>query len=243
MRLVFLGMIALALAPAVRADRYVIQIGDLPPTYVGDATEYCTALEPQSGMTPPTAKSLSALTVPATVARPGVTVTPESVGLASRVATEVPQRQPGEQLDTTELIEPPTTPPTAEFRDQLARIYSITAPDEIDAIWMWCEREPADLPFGSRVGNAVVRHILALDKPLAGDSTARPDLLKPNATRGTVRANNGVSIRGQPWGAGTGNNIPTGASLEIIPPADGPWYQVRSASGTGWVCGLWLDLQ
>lgn len=235
----------LVVAWPVGADRYVCQWGDLPPTYVPDANEMSISFDGAGGgLITPTAQTLSLM--PAVVPGPVITITvPADLNvLAARVVTATP---PANQTDLpttlTDLLAPSAGPPTPEFLASLQRIYSATAQPETDAIWDRYQREDASLAVDQRVGNAVVKYVVELNRPPNGDSTARPDLLKPNATRGTVRATNGVGVRAKPWGPSGGPALPPGASVEIIPPAEGPWYQIRTAGGTGWVAGLWLDMQ
>lgn len=141
--------------------------------------------------------------------------------------------------DTDTCVDPPTTPPSAAFLADLANNYSITDQANITALWKWYLKEPSNLDNGEKTGNSVIRQIMAVGGPLVPTSSARPDLLRPNATRGTVRSANGVVSRSTPWGK-SGASLGQGTSVTIIPPANGVWYNVE---GVGWVCGLWLDLR
>lgn len=234
--------VMVGVAGDAHADRYVIRVAGLTPVYCSDANEYLISLEPQTGMRPPTPAALATMTTPPVLPPPAVAVTPEATTLCSRALTEPTPRTQGMNAEAAEVIQPPSGPPDAAFLAQLNAVYTITVPEEIQQAWEWYLKEPAGLPIGSRVGNGVTRFIMAIDRPPTGDSAARPDLLKPEATSGTVRSANGVSIRSAPWQPGAGAALPQGAAVTVIPPADGPWYQIQSASGNGWVCGLWVDL-
>ena len=241
--LVCLAVLVLIMTGAARADRFAIHVGDLPAVYSGDANEYLVTLEPLTGMMPPTPAALAAVVVPPPAPPTNAQVPPEAVTLCSRAMTEPTPRTQGMPVEMADVMKPQTGPPDAAFLAQLNAIYTITVPAEIQQVYEWYLKEPAPLAIGSRVGNGVVRFIMAMDRPPTGDANASPAGLKPEATRGTVRSSNGVSIRTAPWQAGSGGAIASGAQVTIIPPADGPWYQVQSGSGNGWVCGLWLNLQ
>lgn len=239
---ILLVLVMSGIAGEARADRFLLQVGDMRPVYCGDANEYIGSLEPQSGMVPSTPGMLVTLPPPPAAPAPGVAVTPEAANQCNRAATEPTPRLQGMPAEMSEVIQPPSGPPDAAFLAQLNAVYSITVPAEIQQAYEWYLKEPAGLPIASRVGNGVVRFIMAVDRSPTGDTAARPDLLKPEATSGTVRSSNGVSIRGAPWQPGAGGAIAQGGAVTVIPPADGPWYQIQSAQGNGWVCGLWLDL-
>lgn len=224
-----------------RADRFLLQVGDMRPVYCGDSSEYILSLESQAGMLPPTPALFATVTPPAPAPAPGVAVAADAVLLCNRANTEPTPRLQGMRAEMAEIIQPQSGPPDAAFLAALNAVYSITVPDEIQQAYEWYLKEPAALPIGPRVGNGVTRFILAVDRPPTGDTAARPDLLKPEATSGTVRSSNGVSLRNGPWQPDAGA-ITQGTALTVIPPADGPWYQVQSPQGNGWVCGLWLDL-
>lgn len=221
------------------ADRFLVQVGDMRPVYCNDAAGTLVSFEPNTGMVPPTAATLAAIPVVTGQPVPGVAVDPLAVTQANRAATEPTPRLEGMHADMGQVIQGQSGPPDAAFLAELNRVYSITAPAEIQQAWEWYLKEPNTLPIGSRVGNGVVRMIMALDRPPTGDTQAAPANLRPEATGGTVRAGNGVSIRSNPWLPGTGNALNTGATVTLVPPANGPWYQLQ---GGGWVCGLWLDL-
>ena len=237
------GALVLALGPVLaspaRADRFLVQIGDLKPVYCGDARTTILQFEPNTGMVPATVTTLATVPPVTVQPAPGVAVTPEAVAAANSAANEPTARLQGMHCNMVDVTQPQSGPPDATFLAALNAVYSITAPAEIQQVYEWYLKEPAALALGSRVGNGVVRFIMAVDRAPTGDAASRPDLLKPQATTGRVRSANGVSARGTPWQAGNGGSFANGANLTIVPPADGPWYQVQ---GGGWVCGLWLDL-
>ena len=237
--LCFAGL--LAMSGIAHADRYVIQFGDLPNVYSGDSTEYLLSLEPQAGMLPPTPVTLATITVPAAAPNPGATVPPEGTTMASTALTEPTPRLQGQTCDMMDAAAPMGAPYTSDaaFMSALSAVYSITVPAEIQQVYNWYTKEPTGLTTAERVGNGVVKFIMASDKPPTGDANSRPDLLKPQSTGGTVRSANGVAVRAAPWGGPGGAALPSGAALQIVPPANGPWYQLRSG---GWVCGLWVNL-
>lgn len=221
------------------ADRFLVQVGDMRPVYCNDAAGGLASLEPNTGMVPPNATVIAGMTPMPGQPAPGVAVDPAAVTQANRALTEPTPRLEGMHANMSEVIQGQSGPPDAAFLAQLNSVYSITAPEEIQQAWEWYLKEPATLPISSRVGNGVVRMIMALDRAPTGDSQAQPSQLRPEATSGVVRATNGVSVRSNPWQPGTGNALGTGATVTLIPPANGPWYQIQ---GGGWVCGLWLDL-
>jgi len=225
------------------ADRYVVQASDLPALYSGDAAEYLLNIEPQSGMVPFTASLLGTFTVPAAPAAPGMAAAPGAATTCSTAATEATPRLQGEPCDMTDACGPMPASYTSDtgFTGVMSSIYTaISVPAEIQQIYNWYLKEPGALTVQERVGNGVVRFVMAIDRAPTGDTSSRPDLLKPQSTAGTVRSSNGVGVRGTPWGGPGGAAIANGTALNLVPPADGPWYQVR---GGGWVCGLWLNLQ
>ena len=240
-----LTRIALALAlgataPAF-ADRYVCRWGDLPEIYTPDSVEMAMHFDgARGGLRPPTTQL--PITLPALAAVPAVNVTvPIDPNAAmSRVVTAAAPTTATVVTRGADLAPPNPGPPSQAFIDALKKVYSASVQAEVDQVWGLFQREPAALPIDQRVGNAVVRFIVRLGKAPGADSTARPDLLKPNATRATVRSANGVGVRSAPWGAPGGAALGSGASIELVPPATGPWYQVKSG---GWVAGIWLDLQ
>jgi hypothetical protein len=240
-RRVLVLAITMTLAAGARAERYAVQLNDGPTIYVGDCNEALTNYEPATGMKAPTPQSLAALVVPAAPAPPAVPAGSSTLG--ARVETAGQDPTPGTEGDLTDVTDPVPMPPDAAFMEALNRVYTITDQNEINAVWAWFQKESPGLALDQRVGNSVVRFIMAVNKAPTGDTNAAPDKLKPEATRGVVRSSNGVGVRASPWGPSGGAAIPSGASLEIIPPAQGPWYKVRTGGGEGWVAGVWLDLQ
>jgi hypothetical protein len=136
-------------------------------------------------------------------------------------------------------------PPTADFRARMSSIYATTQEDLVLAVWTRyldqfapADRAQATGPLdNARVGNAIVKTVLARDEDLGG---ARRAGLNPAASEAQVRAGLGVSVRSRPWGPIAGETIPSGTVLRLDPPADGVWYRLQAG---GWVCGLWLDFR
>lgn len=238
------ALLALCLAQPLSAERYAVQFGFLPPIYTPDSTEMSLRFDGASaGFQAPTLANPVPLAIPSAAPVAAVVVPADPNPALSRVTTSAsaaPANMPGTLND---LTPGPIGAPTPEFIAALNRVYSSSVQEEVDAVWAKFQSEPDSLPIDQRVGNAVVKFMVQLGTSPGADSSARPDLLKPNATRGTVRSANGLGVRASPWGPPGGAALGSGATVEIIPPADGPWYQVRSGSGTGWVAGLWLDLQ
>lgn len=238
------ALLALCLAQPLSADRYAVQFGFLPPSYVPDSTDMSLHFDAATaGFQAPTLANPVPLAIPAAPAIAAVTVPADPNPALARVTTGQPTALLNMPETLADLVPAPSGPPSAEFIAALNRVYSSSVQAEVDAVWGKFQSEPDSLPIDQRVGNAVVKFIIQLGRSPGSDSSARPDLLKPNATRGTVRSANGLGVRSSPWGPPGGAALGSGATVEIVPPAEGPWYQVRSGSGTGWVAGLWLDLQ
>lgn len=238
---VVLGLLAgvmAGLSGSAQADRFLVQIGDMKPVYCADAQTYLSSFETQTGMRAPTPAMLAAIPAVGAQPNPAVAVTPEAAALANLAVTEPAQRVQGMHANMSEVIQPQSGPPDAAFLAQLSSIYSITVQAEIQQVWEWYLKEPAALPLSAKVGNGVVRFVMAANRPPTGDTSANPATLKPEATSGRVRASNGVSVRSAPWQPSSGNSLGSGAAVTLVPPANGPWYQLQ---GGGWVCGLWLD--
>ena len=230
--------VALALVPAARADRYRITVGLMPPSYVSDAQTFSTQL----GGKDPVFEAAPEGSIPTPPSAPA----PAPIPLAEnrdQGADAIPPAPPATQLlvaadsDTAHIPENPG--PAPDFLGELQTFYFISTPAEVNAIWKWYVKEPAELGYKERTANAVMRQILANNGPLVPSSTARMDLLKPGATRGTVRSSNGLQLRATPWGPINGA-LQGGDVVELVPPAQGPWYFI---AGRGWVSGLWMDLR
>lgn len=233
-------MLALALAGAspALAERYICQWGNLNEIYTPDAIEMARSIEAAAGGMQPASASIP-LNLPALGPIPAVAVTIQADPNAAmnRIVTQPASTQPIVATRGADLVPPDPGPPSAEFNAALDRIYSEAVQAERVSIWGLFQREPASLAVDQRVGNAVVKFLVRLGQ---ARGSARPDLLKPNSVRGTVRSANGLGVRSQPWGPAGGAAIGGGAGVDLVPPANGPWYQLRSG---GWVAGIWLDLQ
>jgi hypothetical protein len=231
--------IGLALAGEARADRFVVQVGALPPVHVNDCESYSANLGgSEPGLEPATGQAASFDVAPPPPA-PDITVPSDQDRSAHEVSPDVPPITPGPVADPDDAGDPANPGPSPEFLAELADNYRVTDPADAQAIWKWYVKEPPELGNVEKTGNAAIRQILATNAPLVPTSTARPDRLKPDATSGTVRSNSGVSIHSSPWGPKTGA-IPFGTNVTIQPPANEVWYNIP---GTGWACGLWIELR
>lgn len=235
----WLCALSLILCGPLRADHYLVDLPFLDPIIQSDGATARALLEPDRALRPISASEPAAI-APVTAPPPPDAPPPAERAALARGVEAAPPAGPSIGMD--EMAAPRPGPPTAEVLEILRRTYFITAPAEIEIVWAKFNSEKPTLPFKSRIGNAVTRFIVGLGHAPAGDPTARPDRLKPGATRATVRAINGVGVRSEPGGAVTGS-IPRGASVQVIPPAEDVWYRVRTGSGTGWVSGLWLELE
>lgn len=229
----------LVLASAAHADRYRIRIGAAPAMFVNDSESYCAQLGTETGGVDPVPEAARKLPQAPAAAVPTTALAAGRDRSASAIAAPTPAADAVGQVELDTVTDAPATPPTPEFTSQLAETYGISDPALVTALWKWYLAEPETLGNSERTGNAVIRQITATGGPLVPTSTARPDLLRPEATTGTVRAGNGVTSRVEPWGRNAGR-IEPGTAVIIIPPANGVWYNVV---GRGWVCGHWLDLR
>ena len=229
-----LCMLALALvAPAGQAGPYRVSVGTMPPVRTQDPSGYVgrVAGGGMSSFDPLMLGALAGATVSG-FPLPGM-LEPGQVHAPPPDANSIPRSQAN--LDN---FLQKNGRPSAAFKAEVARVYSITDPAQIAALWVWYMQEPTSLAEGDRIGNAVVRYILA-----TGQTTnqARPMGLLPLATTGTVLSTNGLMLCSSPFGPRV-VVMPYGTQLRIVPPADGVWYYVESPQGAGWACGLWLDL-
>lgn len=234
-----LGLAILLVASAAHAERYRIRIGAAPAMFVNDSETYCSQLGTETGGIDPVPESARKLPRESAAATPTTSMTAGRDRSASAVNPPSPQVEVAGQSDIDTVSDEPASPPSAEFTTQLRDTYGISDPAVVTALWKWYLAEPETLGTAERTGNAVIRQISAIGGPLVSTSSARPDLLRPEATAGVVRAGNGVTSRNEPWGRNTGR-IDPGTAVTIIPPANGVWYNVV---GQGWVCGHWLDLR
>lgn len=231
-------MLALALVAPAFADRYICKWGDLPEIYTPDARSMAGSIEAAAGgMRPASIQIPLALPALGPIAAVNITIPADPNAAMNRIVTQAPPTTATVVTRGADLAPPSPGPISPEFNAALDRIYSQAVQAEREQIWGLFQREPTTLPLDQRVGNAVVKFLVRVGTA-RGD--ARPDLLKPNSTRGTVRSSNGIGVRSQPWGPPQGAAIGGGAGVDLVPPAQGPWYQLRSG---GWVAGIWLDLQ
>ena len=220
------------------AERYVLQIGGLPPVYLRDAPGYLARLQPVNGFTP------AGMTTPSPAFQ--LPTPPGPVNAAAKVSDPTsaqpatPNAQPpdGVPCDMDTALAAPAGPPTAQFQAKLQSTYNITNAADVNATWTFFQAEPKVLSFNSQVANSVVRYIMAMNGPLPGQP-ADPKQLKPQATSGTVNSSIGILVHATPWGQDT-TALTNGTAVTLIPPAEGPWYRLSTG---GWVCGLWLNLQ
>lgn len=233
-----LALLAL-LATAASADRYRIRIGAAPAMFVNDSETYCAQLGTETGGVDPVPEAARKLPKPSVAATPTTSMAAGRDRSASSIQAPTSAADATGQVELDTVTDPPATPPSAEFTAQLSETYGISDPALVTTLWKWYLAEPETLGNAERTGNAVIRQITATGGPLVPSSTARPDLLRPEATTGIVRAGNGVTSRVEPWGRNAGR-IEPGTAVTIIPPANGVWYNVV---GRGWVCGHWLDLR
>jgi len=222
----------------------MIQFGDLPPSWVPDSKSLGASLNLVGGgaYLPPSAATLALLNqFPAPNTPVVITIAPPKNPATLKAPTTPAANPPTHvqsSLDTQ--LKTPTTTPSAAFTALLKTVYNCTDPKELAILWKRFGTEPASLSLAERVGNAVVKQIVETKRTVAGDSMARPDLLKPAATRGTVRSANGVGVRATPFGTSAGQSLANGSAVDLVPPAQGPWYHLKSG---GWVAGLWINLQ
>lgn len=177
--------------------------------------------------------------VPAPVSGRAVVVTFGTDDLGRKAQGLDPVAQPESIVDADTYLAMPESNPTPVFTARLASIYGLTDPGQVRGIFRWYQGETAMLGEEERVGNAVIRFSLATGDPVGG---SRPDTLAPLATQGVVRSAVGVQVRSRPWGPRSGALV-DGATLSLIPPAEGPWYHVDTGSGDGWVSGIWLEIR
>lgn len=142
--------------------------------------------------------------------------------------------------DAELAVSPTQGGPTAAFRARMADPYRITGEDEVVAAWRYFEQEPAELAEEVRSGNAVIRMVQALGRAPQGGSLARPllDDARKTATRARLRDGAVVVGRTAPWGAQSQTSYSGGTALELVPPASGVWFRLRSGE---WISGLWLE--
>lgn len=238
-RALTLGL-ALALLPlSARAERYRVTIGNLPPILVDDATSYASQRDPDpAAPTRPVIPPTPIPTRPAPQVVPTPTARPAPI---PPIATGLP---PVTSADADVMLNSAALgAPTAAYTQSLQENYSITAADEVRQIWFFYAQEPATISDKFRLGNAIIRWMLAVRRPPTGMTTATPTVLPPLATRGTVRAKGGLPVRVAPWGESTNAEYPEGSVLELKAPAHGAWYRVTGPGPTGWVPGMWLDLK
>lgn len=242
-------LVALCAPEAGRAERYVLSIGSLPPVIVQDSRTYTIQLEPERDMIP-CSEALASQALPASapapdpVVPPAAPVPPDSTA-SGAVAPydEAFARIATPSVDHEEVLNPPT-PPTPAFDSFIRSTYSITDAADVQGAYMFYLKEPAGIPDVSRMSNALIRHILSLGVSPAGGSTARPDQLIAQPRAGTIRVGSGgLNVRQGKWGAPSGQLLPAGTALTIVPPAEEGWYHVRGPGGEGWVPGLWVDAQ
>jgi len=219
---------------SARAEEYTISAGTLPPTRALDSVSYSSRLSNGEHGVP------DQQAMPSTT---GTVVNP--VPFASSGDSNVVRPSPFEPslLPKCQVeIEPtldPDSQPSASFLARVKRVYSMNDEAEQQAVWSWFLAEPSALTEEERIGNAVIRHILATGR---SRNEAKIEALNPTATRGSIRSSNGLTTAASPWGR-RGTILVAGTQLKLIPPADGVWYRIDSSSGSGWICGLWLDLQ
>lgn len=228
---------------AATADRYRVLTSFLPPQLVDDGRSYVKMLELSGGVTfienantappstPPPAPPVT-ITLPATM-------DPGMAGCAAYRA----ENPPGTQASMRHWLVPSPMPIDPAFINRISLYYGFNVPAEQLGAWIFFARG-GTLPFEDRVRDAAVWWMLLTGRPpSSSSSTARPDLLKPSATRATPRVTVAMALVAAPWGKGTGNFLNAGQNVTLVPPAQGAWYRVKVNGRREWACGIWLDLQ
>lgn len=235
-------LIAMTCVASAQADRYRVQIGNLPPILVDDARTYAVRQEPDPAA-PERAPGASPFPVPSPAPLPSVRV-PGPDRVVQTVPPPQPPRPPVTDGNPDQIIVGRGAgEPTQAFTTQLAADYSVTVPEEVRGVWYFLQSEPQTVPEVVRMGNAVIRWMLAMRRAPTGVSTARLDQLPPQATSGKVRAVGGLPLRVAPWGNATGAIVPQDVTVEIKPPSDGAWYHVVGPGFSGWAPGMWMELK
>jgi hypothetical protein len=225
-----------AAAPAC-ADRFQVQVGDMPPVYMDDAAAHLQRLQAAPGLGVPPA-DLGIPPPPGAPAGGGGTGAPPDAPAGSTTLApapaNVPVPPPAADLDA--FLAPPAAGPSAAFRQLMATVY--LTPDQLvqDGVWRWYLMQPGFLTMQERTGNAVMAYSMARGRAIAFGSLTR---FNPAATSGIVRSDTGLGVRREPWGRGTGARVARRAAIRIIPPASGYWYRI--AQPPGWVPGIFVE--
>jgi hypothetical protein len=219
------------------ADRYRIDVSDLPAVYLEDSTSYGLGFHPDRGLLPPPADLGITLSGGPGTGRTSLAL-PASDPFSVQVSSPGPYAMDRPQRDLDALVDPAPPAPSAQFVQWMRTNYFTTDPAKVLAVWKWyLEQDPAR-SFREKCENAVLACSLAMGQPVAGGSL---DLINPLATSGTITALTSQSPRSYPWGPRLGTSYSRGTRLGLTPPMEEGWYHITSPSG--WIIALFFRPQ